>query len=114
MLDKINSSLRNLTMVNQWKDTGEVIEWFKNIRNKQCHKFLVFDIKDFYPSISKELLTIALNFAEEKIPLSNEDKKIIFHSRKSLFFNENQAWMKKRGECFDVTVERKCGWSGSV
>ena len=67
ILDRINTSLRNLIKVNQWKDTREVIKWFKNITNKQKHKFIVFDIKDFYPTITKDLLTKSLKFAEEKV-----------------------------------------------
>ena len=56
-LDRINTSLRNLIKVNQWKDTSEVIESFKNIGNKQKRKFVLFDINDFYPTIAKVLLT---------------------------------------------------------
>ena len=66
ILDRINTSIRNLIKVNQWKDTREVIQWFKNITNKQKHKFIVFDIKDFYPTITKDLLTKYLKFAEKK------------------------------------------------
>ena len=54
----------------------EVIEWFKNITNKQKHKFIVFDIKDFYPTISKDLLTKCLKLAEEKVQISNDNKKL--------------------------------------
>ena len=103
ILHRINTSLRNLIKVNQWKDTKEVIEWFKNITNKQKHKFIVFDIKDFYPTITKDLLTKCLNFAEEKVQISDDDKKIIYHSRKSLLFNEEGTWMKKDG-LFDVKM----------
>ena len=103
VLDRINTSLRNLIKVNQWKDTREVIEWFKNITNKQKHKFIVFDIKDFYPTITKDLLTKCLKFAEEKVQIFNDDKKIIYHARKSLLFNEEGKWMKKDG-LFDVTM----------
>ena len=103
ILDRINTSLRNLIKVNQWKDSKEVIEWFKNITNKQKHKFIVFDIKDFYPTITKDLLTKCLKFAEEKVQISNDDKKIIYHGRKSLLFNEEGTWMKKDG-LFDVTM----------
>ena len=88
MLDRINTSLQNLIKVNQWKDTREVIEWFKNITNKQKHKFIAFDIKDFYSTIMKDLLTKCLKFAEGKVQISNDDKKIIYHARKSLLFNE--------------------------
>ena len=47
----------------------------------------MFDIKDFYASVSKELLTDGLTFAETIINLDDHDKKIIYHSRKSLLFN---------------------------
>ena len=103
------SKLLLKTSIRQWKatvcgkDTREVIEWFKNITNKQKHKFIVFDIKEFYPTITKDLLTKCLKFAEEKVQISNDDKKIIYRARKSLLFNEEGTWMKKDG-LFDVTM----------
>ena len=57
LLDKINLNLRNATKVNQWKSTNDVISCFKCIKNKQNFKFISFDIKDFYPTITKELLS---------------------------------------------------------
>ena len=51
----------------------------------------MFYIIDLYPSISKELLTDALTFAEAIINLDDHDKKIIYHSRKSLLFNQEQT-----------------------
>ena len=85
---RINTSLQNLIKVNQWKGTSEVIEWFNNIGNKQKHKFILFDIKYFYPTITNDLLAKSLKFAEEKVQISNENRKIIYHARKSLLFNE--------------------------
>ena len=64
---------------------------------------MVFDIKDFYPTITRDLLTKCLKFAEEKVQISNDDKKIIYHARKYLLFNEEGTWMKKDG-LFDVTM----------
>ena len=32
---------------NQWKNSQEVIEWFKNIQNKKNALSIVFDIKSF-------------------------------------------------------------------
>ena len=87
------------------KDTSEVISWFNNIEEKSKHKFIIFDIKDFfYPSISQNLLQKALEFAKSKVEISKEEEDIIYHSRKSLLFNNDQAWMKKGGELFDVTM----------
>ena len=45
ILDKINANLRSSLNHNQWKNTQEVIDWFKGIGNKQ------HDINHFYPSI---------------------------------------------------------------
>ena len=42
-------------------------------------------------------------FAEEKVQISDDDKKVIYHARKSLLFNEEGTWMKKDG-LFDVTM----------
>ena len=38
-----------------------------------------FDIKDFYPTITKELLSKCLSFAETKVQITEDDKKIIYH-----------------------------------
>ena len=46
ILDKINVNLRNSLHLNQWKNTQEVINWFKGIENKQHYKFIMFDNKD--------------------------------------------------------------------
>ena len=49
ILDKINSDVLSSVEVNQWKNSQAVVEWFKNIRNKNNASFIVFDIKSFYP-----------------------------------------------------------------
>ena len=100
ILDKINNKLRNITSLNQWKDTREVINWFNKIEEKRKHTFTVFDIKDSNPSISKYLLQKALEFAKTKVSITQEEK-IIYHSRKSLFLKNQGKWMKKGGELFE-------------
>ena len=64
----------------------------------------MFNIKDFYPSVSKELLTDALTFAGTIINLDDYDKKIIYHSRKLLLFSQGQTWMKKGSGLFYVSM----------
>ena len=100
ILDKINNKLRNITNLNQWKDTREVINWFNKREEKRKHTFTVFDIKDSNPSISKYLLQKALEFAKTKVSITQEEK-IIYHSRKSLFLKNQGKWMKKGGELFE-------------
>ena len=104
ILEDINKRIRTSLGINQWKNTASVIEWFKNIHEKHKHKFMVFDVKDFYPSISEKLLNDSLKFAESFAPISKKDKDIISHARKSLLFNEGETWMKRDGKLFDVTM----------
>ena len=81
-----------------------VIDWFSKIPNKKLHKFIVLDIKEFYPSIKEPLLKEALDFANSYINIPENDKKIINHARKSLLFNKQQTWIKKESGLFDVTM----------
>ena len=50
-------------------------------------KFVMFDIKNFYPSITQDLLNKAPNFASEYIYISKSDIDVIHHARKSLLFD---------------------------
>ena len=104
ILDKINHQLRDSLRINQWKDTSEVIEWFLKIPDKNRYKFAIFEIKDFYPSISEEPLTNALNFAKEITDISREDMQIMYHARKSLLFSNEKPWMKRERNLFEVTM----------
>ena len=54
-----------------------------NIEEKSKYKFIVFDIKDFYPSIKETLLIKAINFAEKLVNITKKDKVIIKYARKS-------------------------------
>ena len=75
ILDKINLNLRNTTKANQWKNTNDVISWFKSIKNKQNCKFISFGIKDFYPTITKELLSKCLALLKQKYKLQKMIRK---------------------------------------
>ena len=63
ILDRINKKILSSTNINQWKNTKSVTDWFRNIKNKQQHSFICFDIVDFYPSIRRGLLSRALSFS---------------------------------------------------
>ena len=85
ILHKINTKLRSISNVNQWRNTQNVIEWFGSIEEKTRHSFISFDIVDFYPSISENLLDQALSWASNLADIWDEDISIIKHARKSLF-----------------------------
>ena len=104
ILDNINKELRNILQLNQWKNKKDVINWFKEIQNKPQCKFIVFDVKDFYPSIKESLLKNALNFAKQHVSIKKMDHDTIMHARKSLLYCDNEPWIKKEAGIFDVTM----------
>ena len=88
--------------MNQWRNTKSVIEWFKAIKNKSS--FIKFDIVEFYPSISKELLPKAIEYAQSVRTIEEKVIKTICHARKSLLFDKNNLWVKIDNSEFDVTM----------
>ena len=77
-LDKINKKLTSSIQVNQWKNSSAVIEWFKNMQNKNNCSFIVFDIENFfYPSISLTMLSNAMWFVKEICHIPDNDISII-------------------------------------
>ena len=57
----------------------------------------------FYPSISEQLPLNPLNFASNITKISNEEKKIILHARRSLLLGPDNDWVNKP-RLFDVTM----------
>ena len=102
-LKKINSDIRRASDLLQWRNTSDVIEWFKGLR-RRGNKFLKFDIVDFYPSITEKLFNDAIEYAKSIITIPEEDEDIIRHSRKSLLFSAGQVWTKRNDPDFDVTM----------
>ena len=104
ILDKINSAVARGAGVQQWKNTRDTLDWFNEIPSKEEHSFIAFDIVNFYPSISQDLLDRALEFASAFINIPAEDREIILHAKQSLLFDENVAWAKKQSPGFDDTM----------
>ena len=78
--------------------------WFSRINRKQDCTFICFDIVDFYPLISEDLLNRALDFAGKYTEISSMDKEIILNARKSMLFGQEMEWIKKGTGLFDVTM----------
>ena len=105
ILQKVNTTVRTKLNLNQWRSTQDVISWFKAIQNKQKGHFIQFDICDFYPSISVELISDALNWAQEFTTISTLDREIIMAAKNTLLYNDSNPWCKKNPpNFFDVTM----------
>ena len=105
ILDKINQSIVKSTLINQWKNTQAVLNWFDKIENKNKVAFIQFDIESFYSSITQNLLDKSIQYATEITTISNEELDIIMQSRKTLLFHNQEPWVKRDGdEDFDVPI----------
>ena len=51
-------------------------------------------VVDFYPSISEKLLKDSIKYAEKYVEISDEDKELFLHVRKSYLVNEGKLWIK--------------------
>ena len=64
-------------------------------RWEKRHTFLTFEIINFYPSISENLLDEAITWTKELTPIPDQRITIIKHARKSVLFNGDETWIKK-------------------
>ena len=64
---------------------------FQPIQNKQRYKWIIFDLLEYYPSISEKLLTDALNWAQTFTPIDEKTKEIILYVRKTFLFYKGRA-----------------------
>ncbi len=105
ILDRIIPVLKDNIQLPLWKDTFAVIDWFRDIPDKSALKFVQFDIKNYYPSITPKLLNDALQFASTITQIDNDEIRIILHARKSLINYDESMWTKKESRVpFDVSM----------
>ena len=94
LVEKINFDIIDK---NQCRNTDSVLKWFINITGKRSCSFIQFDIKEFYPSITENILHQTLKFAKRHKKhenMKNNDLRIINHCRKSLLFSDNKTLKK--------------------
>ena len=85
------------------ENTSSAIEWYHNIKQK-C-SFVVFNIENFYQSISTKLFDEAASFAKLYYDFSSNELEMIMHSRKTLLSWQGSTWVKKEGdEDFDIPM----------
>ena len=91
--------------LNQWKNTAAVLNWFNHVENKNQYSFIAFNVVDFYPSITLDLLNAALDFTSNYDNITNDERHIITHANKSCLFNSGEQWCKKSSsDFFDISM----------
>ena len=78
---------------------------FIALENKPDCAFIKFDILEFNPYITEDILKTSLSLANEYQNIPEEEICIMNHCWKSLLFSDNQPWKKNNAEdCFDVRM----------
>ena len=77
LLHTINENILIQTNVNQWKNTSQLISWFKNIKSKKASSFVNFDVENFYPSISIDIFTDAISYIKTITNIDDDQLSII-------------------------------------
>ena len=105
ILEHVVNVVKEKSKLRQWKNTHEVLMWFKQLKNKKKKTFILFDVCSFYPSITPELLSLALDWATMYVNITSEEKNIIMQSKKSYLYTRNKPWVKKGDErCVDGSL----------
>ena len=73
----------------QCTDTDQVLSWLIGF-DKEMYSFYKFDVIDFYPSISEELVTKSLN-----INILTEDLMLIKNACQFILYDRGNLWRKR-------------------
>ena len=99
-LKNINKELRNKLQPQQFNNTTAVIKCLKKGKNKNKHKFMIFDKKrHLFLNKQKKLLDDSINFALLHVQIKREDFSINQHAIKSLL-QEGNSMAKGRHQTF--------------
>ena len=82
-----------------------MIKWFNTIKRKPNATFITFDVVNFYPSITEQLLQKALDFAKKFTNITDLERKIITQAKHTILYHDNTPWIKTNSQdMFDVTM----------
>ena len=102
----LKSLLPQFSVFSQWKSTNATTKWFREKFSEQPNKsklnFIQCDIEAFYPNISLELLTNALNWATTFTTITEDEREIIMHSKRSILYFKGTPWVKQDDPDFDI------------
>ena len=105
ILQKIVAKTSSKSGAKLWTNTSDVLKWFNGIQSKENTRFILFDIAEFYPSITEELLLKAISFSEKFQEITTTEKDIIIQSKRTILFADGEPWVKKEAaNLFDVTM----------
>lgn len=99
-MEKICKQIKAKLKLDLFKNSDEAIAWFnKNKTHPQRRnpKFVIYDICDFYPSVTEKLMNDALDWASNYVEISHEERNVIIKSKYAFLFHNNRPWVKRSG-----------------
>ena len=91
--------------------TSECQKELKSIYGETSKRFISFDVVGYYLSITEELLNKALDFASQFHKITQEERDIITHAKRSFLHSDESTWGKTEAEdLFNVTMG---SWDGA-
>ena len=104
--EAMKKGFRQKTKLNQWKHIEDIIDWFKIIKEKHIHIFVIFDINDLLSIKNRIFNEMIIKSCMNCINISSEGKVIIKNLRIFFsLFNNQQTWMKKESGIFDMMMD---------
>ena len=107
ILENINKNIRSKLMLLQWTDPQQVVSWFDDLKDKKNLEFIKFDVREFYPSITEELLERSIKFAKRHHKITKQEIRIINNAAQSVLYHDDQVWIKRKDHgnpTFDITM----------
>ena len=77
-----------------------MIIWFnknKTHPKRRNPKFVIYDICDYYPSVTEKLMTDAVDWARQYVDISDEEKNVIIKSKYAFLVHDDRSWVKRSG-----------------
>ena len=109
ILSRVVDTINQKTKLNLF-NSDSVVQWFEKSENKQNLKLIVFDICDYYGSITKQLFIEAVNWAKTMTTITDKEEKVIFDSKQSLLSDGGSTWKKKGDPNFYIQMG---SWDGA-
>ena len=75
--------------MNQWRNISAVFEWYNKIPDKTQCSSIQFYTENFYPSIKRELINKAIEFAKTITDITDEDLSVIMNYEKHYCLAKN-------------------------
>ena len=81
-----------------------MILWLESHDTRQRQSFTNFNVESFYPSISKDLVHKALQWAKQRVTIPETEEEVITTACNKVLFKDKGIWEKISSGSHDITM----------